>query len=116
MARYTGPKAKISRRYGEPIMGPSKALTKKNYPPGVHGRGRRSKKSEYALQLMEKQKVKYTYGVLERQFRNLFHRAAVKEGITGENLLKLLRGAPRQYRFSVGYSTYSPCRPSVSIS
>lgn len=89
MARYTGPKAKISRRYGEPIMGPSKALTKKNYPPGVHGRGRRSKKSEYALQLMEKQKVKYTYGVLERQFRNLFHRAAVKEGITGENLLKL---------------------------
>lgn len=88
MARYTGPKAKISRRYGEPIMGPSKALTKKNYPPGVHGRGRRSKKSEYALQLMEKQKVKYTYGILERQFRNLFNRAAVKEGITGENLLK----------------------------
>lgn len=88
MARYTGPKAKISRRYGEPIMGPSKALSKKNYPPGVHGRGRRSKKSEYALQLMEKQKVKYTYGVLERQFRNLFHRAQVKEGITGENLLK----------------------------
>jgi small subunit ribosomal protein S4 len=89
MARYTGPKAKISRRYGEPIMGPSKALAKKNYPPGVHGRGRRSKKSEYALQLMEKQKVKYTYGVLERQFRNLFHRAQVKDGITGENLLKL---------------------------
>lgn len=88
MARYTGPKAKISRRYGEPIMGPSKALSKKNYPPGVHGRGRRSKKSEYALQLMEKQKVKYTYGILERQFRNLFNRAAVKEGITGENLLK----------------------------
>lgn len=88
MARYTGPKAKISRRYGEPIMGPSKALTKKNYPPGVHGRGRRSKKSEYALQLMEKQKVKYTYGILERQFRNLFNRAAVKDGITGENLLK----------------------------
>jgi small subunit ribosomal protein S4 len=89
MARYTGPKSKISRRYGEPIMGPSKALSKKNYPPGMHGRGRRSKKSEYALQLMEKQKVKYIYGVLERQFRNLFHRAAVKDGITGENLLKL---------------------------
>ncbi len=89
MARYTGPKAKISRRYGEPIMGPSKALTKKNYPPGQHGRGRRSKKSEYALQLMEKQKVKYTYGVLERQFRNTFHTASVKDGITGVNLLQL---------------------------
>ena len=88
MARYTGPKAKISRRYGEPIMGPSKALSKKNYPPGMHGRGRRAKKSEYALQLMEKQKVKYIYGILERQFRNLFQRATVKEGITGENLLK----------------------------
>lgn len=69
-------------------MGPSKALNKKNYPPGVHGRGRRSKKSEYALQLMEKQKVKYIYGILERQFRNLFHRAAIKDGITGENMLK----------------------------
>jgi small subunit ribosomal protein S4 len=88
MARYTGPKSKISRRYGEPIMGPSKALTKKNYPPGMHGKGRRSKKSEYALQLMEKQKVKYIYGILERQFRSLFHRAAVKDGITGENMLK----------------------------
>lgn len=88
MARYTGPKAKISRRYGEPIMGASKALTKKNYPPGMHGKGRRSKKSEYALQLQEKQKVKYIYGILERQFRNLFHRAAVKDGITGENMLK----------------------------
>jgi small subunit ribosomal protein S4 len=69
-------------------MGPSKALSKKNYPPGMHGKGRRSKKSEYALQLMEKQKVKYIYGILERQFRNLFQRATVKEGITGENLLK----------------------------
>lgn len=88
MARYTGPKSKISRRFGEPIMGPSKALNKKSYPPGQHGRGRRSKKSEYAIQLTEKQKVKYTYGILERQFRNLFHRAAVREGIKGENLLK----------------------------
>ncbi|TAE40500.1 MAG: 30S ribosomal protein S4 [Runella slithyformis] len=89
MARYTGPKSKISRRFGEPIMGPSKALNKKSYPPGQHGRGRRSKKSEYAIQLTEKQKVKYTYGMLERQFRNLFNRAAVREGIKGENLLKL---------------------------
>lgn len=88
MARYTGPKAKISRKFGEPILGPSKALQKKNYAPGMHGRGRKRKQSEYAQQLMEKQKVKYIYGVLERQFRNIFHRAAVKEGITGENLLK----------------------------
>ncbi len=88
MARYTGPKVKIARRFGEPIMGPSKALAKKNYPPGMHGRGRRGKKSEYALQLAEKQKVKYTYGILERQFRNLFQKAAVKSGITGENMLK----------------------------
>lgn len=70
-------------------MGPSKALTKKNYPPGQHGRGRRGKKSEYALQLMEKQKIKYTYGMLERQFARIFHLAAVKEGQTGANLIKL---------------------------
>lgn len=89
MARYTGPKSKISRKFGEAILGPSKALAKKNYPPGQHGKGRRSKKSEYALQLLEKQKVKYTYGILERQFENLFRKAAVKDGITGENLIKL---------------------------
>jgi small subunit ribosomal protein S4 len=88
MARYTGPKSKISRKFGEAILGPSKALAKKNYPPGQHGKGRRSKKSEYALQLFEKQKVKYTYGILERQFENLFHKAAAKDGITGENLIK----------------------------
>jgi small subunit ribosomal protein S4 len=90
MARYTGPKSKISRRYGEPIFGPSKALTKKAYPPGMHGRGRRKKQSEYAVQLMEKQKAKYIYGVLEKQFANLFDKAARKGGITGENLLALL--------------------------
>ncbi|MFD1144067.1 30S ribosomal protein S4 [Larkinella insperata] len=89
MARYTGPKAKISRKFGEPILGPSKALQKKAYGPGQHGRGRKRKQSEYAVQLQEKQKVKYIYGILERQFRGLFHRAVVKEGITGENLLKL---------------------------
>lgn len=88
MARYTGPKSKISRKFGEPILGPSKALQKKNYAPGMHGRGRKRKQSEYAVQLLEKQKVKYIYGILERQFRALFHRAAVKDGITGENLLK----------------------------
>ena len=90
MARYTGPKSKIARRFGEAILGPSKALERKNYAPGMHGKGKRSKVSEYALQLKEKQKVKYTYGILERQFENLFHKAAVKEGITGENLLKFL--------------------------
>lgn len=90
MARYRGPKAKKARRFGEPIYGPSKALTKKAYPPGQHGRGRRRKPSEYSFQLMEKQKAKYTYGVLEKQFRNLFEKASRKGGITGEVLLQLL--------------------------
>ncbi len=91
MARYTGPKSKIARRFREAIFGPDKALERKNYPPGMHGASkRRGKQSEYSTQLMEKQKVKYTYGVLERQFENLFHRASAKEGITGENLLKFL--------------------------
>ncbi|RED99471.1 30S ribosomal protein S4 [Marinoscillum furvescens] len=90
MARYTGPKTKISRKFGEPIFGSSKALQKKNYPPGQHGRGRRRKQSEYALQLAEKQKAKYTYGVLERQFSNIFEKASRRSGITGEILLQLL--------------------------
>ena len=91
MARYTGPKSKIARKFREPIFGPDKALERKNYPPGMHGPSkRRGKESEYSVQLKEKQKVKYTYGVLERQFENLFHRASAREPITGENLLKLL--------------------------
>ncbi|MBN7810381.1 30S ribosomal protein S4 [Algoriphagus sp. H41] len=90
MARYTGPKAKISRKFGEAIEGHSKALQKKNYPPGQHGRGRRKKQSEYAVQLAEKQKAKYIYGVLERQFAKMFDIASRKSGITGENLLQLL--------------------------
>jgi small subunit ribosomal protein S4 len=91
MARYTGPKSKIARKFREPIFGPDKALERKNYPPGMHGPSkRRGKESEYSVQLKEKQKVKYTYGVLERYFENLFHRASAKEGITGENLLKFL--------------------------
>ena len=91
MARYTGPKSKIARRFREPIFGPDKALERKNYPPGMHGTSRkRGKQSEFAVQLMEKQKVKYTYGVLERYFENLFHKASAKDGITGENLLKFL--------------------------
>ena len=90
MARYTGPKSKISRKYGEPIFGDTKALEKKPHPPGQHGRGRRRNKSQYAVQLAEKQKAKFLYGILERQFRNMFEKASRKEGITGENLLQLL--------------------------
>jgi small subunit ribosomal protein S4 len=90
MARYIGPKSKIARKFGEPIYGPDKYLERKNYPPGQHGINRRKKPSEYGLQLSEKQKVKYTYGVLERQFRNLFEKANRSKGITGEVLLGLL--------------------------
>lgn len=90
MARYIGPKTKIARKFGEPIFGPDKVLSKKNYPPGMHGSNRRKKTSEYGIQLREKQKTKYTYGVLERQFRNTFERAARSKGITGEVLLQLL--------------------------
>ena len=90
MARYRGPKAKVARRFNDPIFGPSKAVQKKAYPPGQHGRSRRRKPSEYAIQLMAKQKAKYTYGVLERQFANLFDKASRKSGITGEILLQLL--------------------------
>lgn len=90
MARYTGPKSKIARKFNDPIFGASKALQKKSYPPGQHGRGRRRKQSEYAIQLAEKQKAKYTYGVLEKQFANTFDKATRKDGITGEILLQLL--------------------------
>lgn len=90
MARYTGPKSKIARKFGEAIYGPDKFLEKKNYPPGAHGNNRRRKKlSDYGVQLMEKQKAKYTYGMLERQFENLFKKASSKSGITGELLLQL---------------------------
>ena len=90
MARYTGPKAKISRRFNEPILGESKALQKKNYPPGQHGKTKKRKQSEYAIQLAEKQKAKYIYGVLERQFAHTFDKATRKKGVTGEVLLQLL--------------------------
>jgi small subunit ribosomal protein S4 len=89
MAVYRGPRAKVERRFNDPIFGHGKALQKKNYPPGQHGKIRR-KKSEYALQLMEKQKAKYTYGLLEKQFANLFHKAVRKKGVTGAILLQLL--------------------------
>lgn len=90
MARYTGPKSKIARKFREPIFGSDRALEKKNYPPGQHGPNRRrGKQSEYAVQLMEKQKAKYTYGILERQFSNLFKKASRAKGITGEVLLQM---------------------------
>lgn len=90
MARYTGPKSKIARKFRDPIFGPDKALERKNYGPGMHGPNkRRMKQSEYAVQLQEKQKAKYTYGILERQFSNLFAEASRRKGITGENLLML---------------------------
>jgi small subunit ribosomal protein S4 len=90
MARYTGPKTKIARKFGEAIFGDDKSFEKRNYPPGQHGNAkRRGKKSEYAIQLMEKQKAKFTYGILERQFRNLFEKASRSKGVTGEALLQL---------------------------
>ena len=90
MARYTGPKTKIARKFGEAIFGDDKAFEKRNYPPGQHGANkRRGKKSEYAIQLEEKQKAKYTYGILERQFRNIFKKASASSGVTGEILLQL---------------------------
>lgn len=90
MARYRGPKSKVARRFRDPIFGPDKALERKNYGPGVHGPNkRRMKQSEYAIQLQEKQKAKYTYGILERQFSNLFAEASRRKGVTGENLLML---------------------------
>jgi small subunit ribosomal protein S4 len=90
MARYRGPKQKIARRFKEPIFGPSKTLERKPYGPGQHGRSRRGKESEYAVQLKEKQKAKHTYGLLERQFRNVFDKASRRKGVTGENLLRFL--------------------------
>ncbi len=104
MARYRGPKQKIARRFGEPIFGPSKALERKPYPPGQHGRTRRAKESEYAIQLKEKQKVKHIYGLLERQFRNLFEKASRKKGITGENLLKMLEARLDNTVYRMGFA------------
>ena len=91
MARYIGPKTKIARKFREPIYGPDRSYEKKNYPPGQHGQSKRRRKtSEYGVQLMEKQKAKYTYGILERQFKNVFLKATSKKGITGEILLQLI--------------------------
>ena len=115
MARYRGAKQKIARRFREPIFGPSKSLERKPYGPGQHGRSRRSKESEYALQLKEKQKAKHTYGLLEKQFRRTFEKAARKKGVTGENLLRFLEARLDNtvYRFGMG-STRRQARQFVT--
>ncbi|MDD5782374.1 MAG: 30S ribosomal protein S4 [Muribaculaceae bacterium] len=110
MARYTGPKTKISRKFGEPIFGDDKVLAKKNYPPGQHGANKRRKSSEYGTQLREKQKAKYTYGVLEKQFRNLFEKASRMKGITGEILLQLLESRLDNIVYRLGIA---PTRPAA---
>ena len=110
MARYTGPKTKIARKFGEPIFGEDKVLSKKNYPPGQHGVNRRRKTSEYGIQLKVKQKAKYSYGVLERQFRNLFDKAARTKGITGEVLLQLLESRLDNIVYRLGLA---PSRPAA---
>tara|TARA_B100001093_G_scaffold424380_1_gene417544 strand:+ start:121 stop:747 length:627 start_codon:yes stop_codon:yes gene_type:complete len=106
MARYTGPKTKIARKFGEAIYGEDKSFEKRNYPPGQHGNNRRrGKKSEYAIQLMEKQKAKYTYGILEKQFRNLFKKATSADGITGEVLLQLCESRLDNVVYRMGLSS-----------
>lgn len=116
MARYIGPKSKIARKFGEPIYGDDKSFEKKKYPPGQHGNNRRrGKKSEYALQLEEKQKAKYTYGILERQFRRMFEKANRRKGITGDILLQLCEGRLDNIVYRLGLSpTRSGARQLVS--
>lgn len=109
MARYTGPKTRISRKFGEPILGNGKWLTKNSFPPGQHGPSKRRKApGEYAIQLKEKQKAKYTYGVLERQFRNTFEEAARMKGVTGENIIKLLESRLDNAVFRLGLAASRP--------
>jgi small subunit ribosomal protein S4 len=116
MARYLGPKSKIARKFREPIFGPDKALEKKNYPPGMHGLAKkRMKQSEYAVQLAEKQKAKYTYGILERQFANTFERASRAHGVTGEVLIQLIESRLDNVVYRLGFApTRSGARQIVS--
>lgn len=115
MARYIGPKSKIARKFGEAIFGPDKVLSKKNYPPGQHGQGRRKKTSEYGIQLREKQKAKYTYGVLESQFRRMYEKAQRTKGVTGEVLLQLLEARLDNIVFRLGMApTRAGARQLVS--
>src|SRR5690606_38358141 len=111
MARYTGPKTRISRIFGEPILGNGKYLTKNSFPPGQHGPSRKRKApGEYAIQLKEKQKAKYTYGLLEKQFRKTFDEAARQKGVTGENLIRLLEARLDNTVFRLGIA---PSRPAA---
>lgn len=116
MARYTGPSTRIARKFGEPIFGPDKYYEKKNYPPGMHGVAKKRKKlSEYGVQLQEKQKAKFIYGVLERQFENLFHKASQHKGITGEILIQLLESRLDNVVFRLGVApTRAAARQLVS--
>jgi small subunit ribosomal protein S4 len=116
MARYTGPRSKIARKFGEPIYGPDKHLDRKNFPPGQHGLSKKRKKvSEYGVQLREKQKVKYTYGLLERQFRNFFEKASSASGVTGLVLLQMLESRLDNVVFRLGVApTRAAARQLVS--
>ena len=115
MARYIGPKSRIARKFGEPIFGPDKVLAKKNYPPGQHGQGRRKKTSEYGIQLREKQKAKYTYGVLEKQFRNMYEKAQSNPGVTGVILLQFLESRLDNIVYRLGLApTRAAARQLVS--
>src|SRR4026207_2169980 len=105
MGRYTGPKTKVSRRYGVPLFGPSKSLERKNYPPGMHGpKGSRRKQTDYSIALAEKQKLRYQYGLLERQFRRYFKTALTRRGVTGETLLQLLESRLENIVFRFGFA------------
>jgi small subunit ribosomal protein S4 len=105
MARYTGPTTKIARKFGEAIFGEDKYFDKRSYPPGQHGQSKKRKTaSEYAIQLAEKQKAKYTYGLLERQFRNLFEKASRKKGVTGDNMFKLLEARLDNTIYRLGFA------------
>jgi small subunit ribosomal protein S4 len=115
MARYTGPKTKIARKFGEPIFGPDKVLSKKNYPPGQHGNSRRRKTSEYGIQLREKQKAKFTYGLLEKQFRRTYEKALRTKGITGVILMQLLESRLDNIVYRLGFApTRAGARQLVS--
>ena len=116
MARYRGPRTKIARKFSDPIFGTDKSFEKKNYPPGMHGNNRRRRKaSEYGIQLKEKQKAKYTYGILEKQFRNMFDKASRSKGVTGEVLLQLLESRLDNVVYRLGIApTRAAARQLVS--
>ena len=115
MARYTGPKTRIARKFGEPIFGPDKHLERKNFPPATWDEQKEKKTSEYGVQLREKQKAKYTYGILERQFRNTFEKASRSKGVTGEVLLQLLEARLDNVVYRLGIAPTRACCPSAGI-